>query len=67
MEIEESVIEKIKQRRERGRAKYGVSMERDDLLFIDWMRHAQEESMDFVIYLEKCIQEYERIQRYMHI
>lgn len=55
-EIEESVIEKIRQRRDIGRAKYGTSMERTDLTQKQWLQHAQEEAMDFAIYLEKCIQ-----------
>jgi len=56
MEIEESVIEKIRQRRDLGRAKYGTSMERTDLIQKQWLQHAQEEAMDLAIYLEKCIQ-----------
>lgn len=59
IEIEESVIAKIKKRRERGRAKYGVTMERTDLSRLDWLRHAQMELMDGAIYLEKLIQEEE--------
>lgn len=55
-EIEESVIEKIRQRRDLGRKKYGTSMERTDLTQKQWLQHAQEEAMDLAIYLEKCIQ-----------
>ena len=60
MEIEESVILKIRQRRDEGRKKYGTSMERTDLSKLDWLRHAQEEAMDLAIYLEKLIQEEDR-------
>lgn len=56
VEVEESVILKIRQRRDAGRRKYGVSMERTDLTKLDWLRHAQEEAMDLAIYLEKLIQ-----------
>lgn len=56
LEIEESVIEKIRKRRELGRKKYGVSMERDDLTHKQWLQHAQDEAMDLAIYLEKLIQ-----------
>jgi hypothetical protein len=56
VECEESVILKIRQRRDVGRCKYGMSMERTDLTKLDWLRHAQEEAMDFAIYLEKLIQ-----------
>lgn len=54
-ETEESVIEKIYSRREAGRNKYGTTMERTDLTRKQWLVHAQEEAMDFVIYLEKLI------------
>lgn len=53
--IEDKVVAKIRARREKGVAKYGVSMERTDLPRLDWLNHAQQEAMDFVIYLEKLI------------
>lgn len=56
---EEAVIEKIRQRREAGRKKYGTTMERKDLEQRDWLRHAQEEAMDLAIYLERLIQDLE--------
>lgn len=56
IECEESVILKIRLRRDAGRKKYGTSMERTDLTKLEWLRHAQEEAMDFAIYLEKLIQ-----------
>lgn len=55
MEVEETVIEKIRQRRDFGRSKYGVTMERADLTDLDWLNHAQQEAMDLAIYLEKLI------------
>jgi hypothetical protein len=55
-EVEESVINKIIERRDIGRKKYGTSMEREDLNDIQWMTHAQEEALDTAIYLEKMIQ-----------
>lgn len=54
-EIEETVINKIRARREIGRLKYQTTMERTDLSMDDWLRHAQEEALDFAIYLEKII------------
>lgn len=56
-EIEESVIQKIRERRDRGRKKYGTTMERDDLSNVQWLVHAQEEAMDLAIYLERLIRE----------
>ena len=57
MEIEESVIEKIRLRREAGRKKYGTTMEREDLTRLQWLQHAQEEALDLAIYLERLIRE----------
>lgn len=56
LEIEERVISRIRERREAGRAKYGATMERDDLPRGDWLRHAQEEALDLAIYLEKVLE-----------
>ena len=55
--IVESLILKYKIRAATGKKKYGTTMERDDLTEIEWLTHAQEEAMDFAIYLEKLIQE----------
>lgn len=52
-ETEEAVIRQIRSRRDAGRAKYGTTMERTDLSVLQWVQHAQEEAMDFAIYLEK--------------
>lgn len=52
-EIEERVVAAIRERRNRGRLKYGVSMERTDLTLPQWLQHAQEEALDFCIYAEK--------------
>lgn len=54
--IEDSVIEKIRKRQELGFKKYGTTLERNDLSEIEWLIHAQEEAMDFCLYLEKLIQ-----------
>jgi hypothetical protein len=55
--IEESVIEKIRQRAESGFKKYGVTMERKDLSTREWLVHAQEEAMDLCVYLERVIRD----------
>lgn len=52
-EVEEAVCEAIRARRDAGRKKYGTTMERTDLTAPQWLQHAQEEAMDFAIYLEK--------------
>lgn len=53
--IVESVINKYKKRSQVGIDKYGVTMDRDDLSFVEWLRHAQEEAQDLTLYLEKLI------------
>lgn len=55
MEIEEQVVQKIRQRRDAGREKYGTTMERNDLTELQWLNHLQEELMDAVIYLERVM------------
>lgn len=54
--IVESVINQFKERSSVGIKKYGVTLDRNDLNFLDWMNHAQQEAMDFVLYLEKLKQ-----------
>jgi len=54
--VEESVIRKIESRAKVGKSKYGVTMDRTDLTYLDWLYHAQEEAMDLAVYLEKLIQ-----------
>ena len=54
--IVELVIDKFKERSNTGIKKYGVTLDRNDLSFQDWIKHAQEEAMDFILYLEKIKQ-----------
>jgi hypothetical protein len=54
--IEEQVCFKILKRSEIGKEKYGTTMERDDLGRLEWLKHAQEEAMDFCVYLQKLIE-----------
>ena len=48
-----SVIKQFKTRSEFGEKKYGVNMDRDDLMFPDWVTHMKQELMDAILYLEK--------------
>lgn len=52
----ESVIKQFRQRSEVGIKKYNTTLDRDDLSCLDWINHAQQEAMDFVLYLEKLKQ-----------
>jgi hypothetical protein len=47
------VLAKYYERSERGIEKYGRTLDRDDLSFIDWLNHLQEELMDATLYIEK--------------
>lgn len=58
--IVESVLKKYQQRSEVGQKKYGVTLERDDLNFIQWLTHLQEELMDATLYVEKLKTELEQ-------
>ncbi len=53
--IEEKVIDKIRSRAEVGEKKYGTTMEREDLSFIEWLTHLQEELMDASVYVQRLI------------
>ena len=51
--IEEQVIDFLRTRAETGKRKYGVTMEREDLSFLEWLQHLQEELLDAALYVEK--------------
>ncbi len=53
--IVEAVREKLRIRSNIGIDKYGKTLDRDDLSRLDWLRHAQEEALDFALYIEKLI------------
>ncbi len=53
--IEEKVIAEIRRRAEKGQAKYGTTMDREDLSMREWLQHLKEELMDGMIYLQKII------------
>ena len=51
--VVQAVIEKFQQRSELGQKKYGTTLERNNLPFLSWVQHMQEELMDAILYLEK--------------
>lgn len=51
--IVQEVIDKFNSRSELGIKKYGTTLEREDLGFIDWLNHLQDELMDAVLYIQK--------------
>lgn len=55
--IVEEVIDSFRVRSLVGIEKYGTTMDRKDLTKEDWINHAIEESMDFILYLTKLKRE----------
>lgn len=51
------VLAKYYERSETGIKKYKRTLDRDDLSFIDWLNHLQEELMDATLYIEKLKKE----------
>lgn len=61
--IEKQVADKIMQRAEFGKKKYGVTMDKADLSFMAWINHLQEELMDATVYIEKLVDLLEKTQK----
>ena len=51
--IVDSVVKQFKDRSKVGIDKYGTTMDRKDLSTLEWLNHAQQEAMDFCLYIEK--------------
>jgi hypothetical protein len=58
--ITEAVVVQLRTRAEKGKEKYGTTMERDDLTLMQWLQHLQEELMDAAVYVEKLKGEIEK-------
>jgi len=54
------VLARFNERSQVGIKKYNTTLERTDLSTLEWLTHAQEEAMDFVLYLERLKDEYKR-------
>lgn len=51
--VVQAVIEMFQKRSEVGISKYGTTLEGNNLPFLSWVQHMQEELMDAILYLEK--------------
>jgi hypothetical protein len=51
--IVDSIVDKFIDRSRVGKAKYGVTLDREDLSLYDWCEHTQQELMDAINYIEK--------------
>lgn len=49
----QSVKDKFEQRSQTGIRKYNTTLERNDLSFLQWLEHLQEELMDATLYVER--------------
>ena len=54
------VLARFAERSQVGIAKYNTTLERTDLSTLEWLTHAQDEAMDFCLYLERLKDEYKR-------
>ena len=51
--IVKSSLTQFEARSKFGKEKYGTDLDREDLVFKDWVTHMKEELMDAILYLEK--------------
>ena len=62
--MKDPVVEKVKnkldERSKKGIKTYGTTLHENNT--DDWLKHAQEEAMDFALYLQKLIDERDRKQ-----
>lgn len=52
------VLSRFNERSQVGINKYNTTLERNDLTTLEWLTHAQDEAMDFVLYLERLKDEF---------
>ncbi len=58
--VVEAVRADLLRRSQLGMAKYGVTLDREDLSLRDWLQHAYEETLDQANYLKRAIIELDR-------
>ena len=59
--VTEAVVAQLRTRAEKGKEKYGTTMERNDLTLMQWLQHLQEELMDATVYVEKLKGEIDKV------
>ena len=57
--IVELVVKKYEERSSVGIAKYGTTLQDNELSLLEWLTHLQEELMDATLYIEKLKQQNE--------
>jgi hypothetical protein len=58
-----NVINKYNDRSNIGIAKYGTTLERNDLNTLQWLQHLQEELMDATLYIERIMSDLRNIEK----
>lgn len=58
--IVQEVRNDLLKRSERGIQKYGITLDREDLPLIEWLKHQYEELLDAALYCKKTINELEK-------
>ncbi len=61
--VVERVVDKFVSRSDVGFAKYGITLEDDPSMVVDWLNHLQEELMDAVLYLQKAKETYAKKEK----
>ena len=57
------VLSRFSERSQVGITKYNTTLERTDLSTLEWLTHAQEEAMDFCLYLERLKDEFRKTEQ----
>ena len=65
--IVSNVIDKFRDRSKAGIKEHGADMTRTDISRLGWLHQAQQEAMDFAVYLERLILEEEQQRTAMHL
>lgn len=54
--IVKNTIDEFIERADKGKKKYGVSLDRTDLIDMEYLQHLKEELMDGILYLNKFME-----------
>lgn len=61
--VVESIVNKFIHRSKLGQAKYGTTLDRNDLTTEQWLNHLEEELMDAILYCHKLKTELIKIKQ----
>lgn len=61
--IVQTVVDAFLRRSAVGIEKYGTTLQENNLSVLEWLNHAQEEAMDFCLYLERLKQEVVELEK----